>query len=1563
MGMFGDIGNIFHSIGHFLSGHDDNQNNQPKPQPVVVHPTLTGPTVAPTNNNQNNKSQNVTTQNNNQQQQQQDPFLRLYQGPATAPVVGTPNVDAPLVKATPQPAPQPNQPHAGIWHNLTHNDVTNAVGTGLKDTGSVAAGTSLGVLRAGEGLVQGVTDIPKMAVDLGTWGGDKLSGTHVRPQFVKDVDQWTSDVDKPQQWLQKKTDDASQAFGQPGADVYKPVQVGANVATILPAATAVLAKAGQVGNLGKVGDAANVVNTFMDTQRAASPAMQLLDKVKAGVSDRLHGNWGLGTDGSTQVNKLGTATDTKVAAGVQAPDEIEPGLKSVNPNQGADALQAIQQKEAEAAANAPAQPEGQPTQPADTNPQQSTPTPQTPEPTPPTPPATTPAVDQSAPAPQSQPAVSPQTELPPKENLSSEPPTVNTPNNVPQTPNTVNTAESAPNVIAQFKKDLETAGSKAGDITNPTHDVLSNDDLNQAANRYVQSQSDEDLLKSYSTGANIKDAQSLATAVASTKRLGEMSKAGVEGADQAIENILDGAAQGTSGAGRLMNYVQNIYDQLPQPAKVKYLVRSIDKAREAAGLTPLSDQEASTAEQTIDHFLTETETANNAAASAEGEIQAIKEKIGTGQLTQEDLNKIAEFDRTAKQSTLVAQKTQGDLARAYDQYAPPAKNLTTYGDRLGNLGRSLMLTSVSGRISDVASTSINVLHTITQNALEAAMGKVANAKRALMGQTPGKYIDTLPSGKAFLHGTDEGLQKAGGNYRGDTYVTDVQKAIKTGSEGGKAQLQRAANTGPINWVRNVSHAMAETATNLSNGVKNTKILQLAYQEGKARGLDGLDLDVYAHSTAALPSRQMAAKGEQLVEEVNNMNDNPFTHGLESMAKGLDKIPVLGEQVRNIIAPFNRWVGGQMWNGITDKNVVANVLKMGKAMIDGDSQEAMHQLAGAATNTLGTMSAGYGLAKSGVLTTKNGEGYNDDGLYLHLGGHYIPVSFFGFAAPGIIMGWATHEAMSDKSNSGKPMWEKVLDESGQVLGKSAATLGHAYLGNTVIGGGSELLNQVQDAVQSKNGVTAKDVGASAVTDAAGDYIPGILGDANAAINTFNIGGLNPNHEAALTKVTTGDITKTGNISKAKDIPATDLHQLINKVPVLGQKALPRNPGVPASDFGSRITRGDNQSATQVKEQYDAAHPTGPAKVKADLAADKASFIQSNKTSATINGKLYTRDEKGGTHVYDSPLKAQQAADLEKFTNSNQKSGEANGIVYERGSDGKVTHMERKDFDYKQASDYIKEAKNSGDLNGTLGGQSKLLDNVQWQLNHADLTPQNKASLVDTAAKTQADFNKYQLWGSFTKPKGAPSYDPTFTGGNEKTSSYVRAIREAGAKYGVDINAMLSVAAQEGLGGGVGDNGTSFGPFQLHEGGALPSGKDQAWAESPEGIDYAVKTIASVAKGKVGPEAIKAIVTQFERSADQPTEIANALSVYEGGTANLKSTSGTGSSVTGSGSSTSSAEARVKSNTIGNLPVMARESFIDNGLTAHPVQLNLPQIKLTNPETLIKAHKITVGSPKA
>jgi hypothetical protein len=104
--------------------------------------------------------------------------------------------------------------------------------------------------------------------------------------------------------------------------------------------------------------------------------------------------------------------------------------------------------------------------------------------------------------------------------------------------------------------------------------------------------------------------------------------------------------------------------------------------------------------------------------------------------------------------------------------------------------------------------------------------------------------------------------------------------------------------------------------------------------------------------------------------------------------------------------------------------------------------------------------------------------------------------------------------------------------------------------------------------------------------------------------------------------------------------------------------------------------------------------------------------------------------------------------------------------------------------------------------------------------------------------------------------------------------------------IDPRAALAVAAQEGLGGGIGDGGHAFGPFQLNDAGGVLTGKFpgetpqqlQAWASSPAGIDYALGGIGKVAGGTSGRAAVTNIVSRFERPANIPGETSRALAAY-------------------------------------------------------------------------------------
>lgn len=121
------------------------------------------------------------------------------------------------------------------------------------------------------------------------------------------------------------------------------------------------------------------------------------------------------------------------------------------------------------------------------------------------------------------------------------------------------------------------------------------------------------------------------------------------------------------------------------------------------------------------------------------------------------------------------------------------------------------------------------------------------------------------------------------------------------------------------------------------------------------------------------------------------------------------------------------------------------------------------------------------------------------------------------------------------------------------------------------------------------------------------------------------------------------------------------------------------------------------------------------------------------------------------------------------------------------------------------------------------------------------------------------------------------------------AFIDYVRSGAEGRGLDALAVLANAYNEGLGGGIGDHGTSYGPWQLHDGGGLPRkywGRKrndpaiQAWAWSKSGVSYALDSMAKTsAKGKFGALAVHELVYEFERPADKPGQYIVRLRTYE------------------------------------------------------------------------------------
>jgi hypothetical protein len=118
--------------------------------------------------------------------------------------------------------------------------------------------------------------------------------------------------------------------------------------------------------------------------------------------------------------------------------------------------------------------------------------------------------------------------------------------------------------------------------------------------------------------------------------------------------------------------------------------------------------------------------------------------------------------------------------------------------------------------------------------------------------------------------------------------------------------------------------------------------------------------------------------------------------------------------------------------------------------------------------------------------------------------------------------------------------------------------------------------------------------------------------------------------------------------------------------------------------------------------------------------------------------------------------------------------------------------------------------------------------------------------------------------------------------------IQAIQHAAKLYGIrDWRALAAVAnAESGLDpGSIGDSGSSFGLFQLHQGGALgnmSNSKAREYLDAFRNASFAARQIRAMGLHNLtGKAAIAAFVSKFERPANPSGEIARAYAWYQQG----------------------------------------------------------------------------------
>jgi hypothetical protein len=482
-------------------------------------------------------------------------------------------------------------------------------------------------------------------------------------------------------------------------------------------------------------------------------------------------------------------------------------------------------------------------------------------------------------------------------------------------------------------------------------------------------------------------------------------------------------------------------------------------------------------------------------------------------------------------------------------------------DAVGNWQRTAMLSSPTGRGRAIAGTGLNVVDEGIKQGVSGVLGKVTN----LLSKDQNAVNDTGMNLTAVAKGAYQGLKKTVNSARGNFEIENPEKAIN-GDPAASLSAMNKFTGGPIK--RAVS-AVVESHSNMTEGVAQSELIRSARTEGVQKGLSGEDLQKYTIARAAQPSAEMKAGADEVHRTLNNLNDNPISNSLRAVGQAAEKnLGPVGKVIKNQIMPFPTFLGGNIWNAVTDKNVVAATVKIGAAALRGDKQGVIDNIAKAGVEGGKTYALGWQLSQQGILTNKDANGKDYDGVYMHIGSHYIPVRDVGFFAPSMILGNAAYQGFNDPKNKG--------NVAGAIGETATKTLGSAYRvlsGQSIVNPTSQINTPVGQSFPG-SGADAPGQLAKVAGNVLGQNIPAATGDVNALLNGSH---LDPTHEAANTKVTTINPatgkSKTDPIETAKDV-------LLNKIPIASQQ-LPRKAGIPASDLLDRFLSDTKETPTQVQ----------------------------------------------------------------------------------------------------------------------------------------------------------------------------------------------------------------------------------------------------------------------------------------------------------------------------------------------------------------------------------------------
>lgn len=700
------------------------------------------------------------------------------------------------------------------------------------------------------------------------------------------------------------------------------------------------------------------------------------------------------------------------------------------------------------------------------------------------------------------------------------------------------TGAAAPRTRARITSRIDDAELRAdlnADV--PALERQSLPEAEASAKQFINDLSDDQLIGRFADDVKISDPQGFYAGLNAIKRLEAFDD--VPEAQTAIRNALDAMTEYASASGRGLRTTQIVFEDMPTTMKADYLINKISKA--GVEMDDVSRAELLRRIQASD-------AAADGVRALEGEADELLNSglINNRSMSPEVSARAAQLSKAINDADRAKELAQGDAWRFYQDSLPNS----TIGKRIGDMGRTLMLSSPTGRVFDVLSTTATTVDDTLTRGVSNALGKVVNKFAG-----PGAVTDTIASPFDFGRGMVEGAKDIGSSFKGRGRVESILDEAQRNTRG---DIQTGGGR-----IRNAIRTLVETPTNLTRGIQNEDLFRQGMQEAKQQGLKGGAAQTYARLRAAVPTEDQFRAAEQSWRKANMLHDNAVSRALNNVANSLDKKGGgwASPLIRNQIAPFTSWLGGNLHRTITDKNVLWNVGSALNNARKGNLQGVIDDVAKFGVNSAEAMALGYGLTQAGVITTQDANGDSYGGLYFHVGDRYIPVAIAGTASVPLILGNAVSQGMEDGDLG------TVINEAGMNTLKNAGVA-------SVFGGDNNFQSAVAEA--TREGGDLLDATAQYFGGAFRQYIPGITADVNAIIDQT---GANPTGEAAATRVTE---TNPDTGREVTNTLQTEINKTMNRVPGLSQM-LDREEGKPAKDLLDRSLKATRETGEMAEER--------------------------------------------------------------------------------------------------------------------------------------------------------------------------------------------------------------------------------------------------------------------------------------------------------------------------------------------------------------------------------------------